>query len=427
MNGIVPDRQFPVPDQRRRDGRPRLHDEPTSCSTCGRDGSASGSRTCGSTKGIVDPASLGFPPAVTGALRRRAVFPARSTSADSRHRRQPRRQRPPQHLLVPADLHAAGGQPCDPGRIRLCACTRSSARTRAGRRRVPVPAANYTRRRTTRRISSARTFASFLLGQPTGGIDRPQRRAAELHDGSTACSSRTTGRSRSRLTINLGLRYELEGATTEAQNRNVRGFDPDAHADDHRARPRPRTRPTRSLSCRRRRSTRAAACSSRPTATAGSGTPTRTTFSRASGSRIRLNDKTVLRGGAGVYTVPVHHRRHRPARASRRARRSSPRNDLGLTFRRTLANPYPDGVLQPPATRYGANTFLGQRHRPLRAARLKNGQNAALLVSMQRELPGQWLLEVGYVGSRGYDLTTDVELNAVPRQYLSTSKCATRR
>ena len=31
----------------------------------------------------------------------------------------------------------------------------------------------------------------------------------------------------SRLTLNLGLRYELEGATTEAQNRNVRGFDPD--------------------------------------------------------------------------------------------------------------------------------------------------------------------------------------------------------
>ena len=31
-----------------------------------------------------------------------------------------------------------------------------------------------------------------------------------------------------RLTLNLGLRYEYEGATTDAENRNVRGFDPDA-------------------------------------------------------------------------------------------------------------------------------------------------------------------------------------------------------
>ena len=41
---------------------------------------------------------------------------------------------------------------------------------------------------------------------------------------------------------------------------------------------------------------------------------------------------------------------------------------------------------------------------------------------MQRELPGQWLLEVGYVGSHGFNLTTDEELNNVPAQYLSTSR-----
>jgi hypothetical protein len=44
------------------------------------------------------------------------------------------------------------------------------------------------------------------------------------------------------------------------------------------------------------------------------------------------------------------------------------------------------------------------------------------LVNVQRELPGQWLFEAGYVGSRGYDLTTDAELNGIPAQYLSTSR-----
>jgi hypothetical protein len=41
---------------------------------------------------------------------------------------------------------------------------------------------------------------------------------------------------------------------------------------------------------------------------------------------------------------------------------------------------------------------------------------------MQRELPGQWLLEAGYVGSRGDKLTTEIELNGVPAQYLSTNQ-----
>jgi hypothetical protein len=43
-------------------------------------------------------------------------------------------------------------------------------------------------------------------------------------------------------------------------------------------------------------------------------------------------------------------------------------------------------------------------------------------MTLQRELPGQWLLEAGYVGSQGYDLTTDIELNGVPAQYLSTAQ-----
>ena len=42
-------------------------------------------------------------------------------------------------------------------------------------------------------------------------------------------------------------------------------------------------------------------------------------------------------------------------------------------------------------------------------------------VSLQRELPGQWVAEGAYVASRSYDLTTDFNANPVPRQYLSTS------
>ncbi len=68
------------------------------------------------------------------------------------------------------------------------------------------------------------SFASFLLGLPTGGSIAIPADYAE--------QSTTTGifihddwKVNSRLTLNLGLRYELEGALTERYNKSVRGFD----------------------------------------------------------------------------------------------------------------------------------------------------------------------------------------------------------
>ena len=49
-----------------------------------------------------------------------------------------------------------------------------------------------------------------------------------------------------------------------------------------------------------------------------------------------------------------------------------------------------------------------------------NGQSMRWSLGMQRELPGQWVVEGAYVASRSYDLTTDFNMNPVPRQYLST-------
>src|SRR3989441_2614999 len=70
-------------------------------------------------------------------------------------------------------------------------------------------------------------LASFLLGVPTGGlIDRNTARSNQtLYNG---VFFHDDWKVNQRLTLNLGLRYELEGATTERYNRNIRGFDPNA-------------------------------------------------------------------------------------------------------------------------------------------------------------------------------------------------------
>src|SRR5262249_218701 len=67
-------------------------------------------------------------------------------------------------------------------------------------------------------------LASFLLGLPTGGIiDRNASSSNQtLYNGIFFHDDWKVNR---KLTLNLGLRYELEGATTERFNRNIRGFD----------------------------------------------------------------------------------------------------------------------------------------------------------------------------------------------------------
>ena len=79
-------------------------------------------------------------------------------------------------------------------------------------------------------------------------------------------------------------------------------------------------------------------------------------------------------------------------------------------------------MLEPPGNSNGVNTFVGRgigRFNDI--LDYQNGQSMRWSISMQRELPGQWVVEGAYVASRSYDLTTDYNLNPVPRQYLTTS------
>ncbi len=150
---------------------------------------------------------------------------------------------------------------------------------------------------------AGRRDASCSACRPAGR-SRSTATAAEQHVVSRRCSCRTTGRLSNRLTLNLGLRYEYEGATTDSENRNVRGFDPDGDAQHHERRPRPPTPPTRS-----RRSPPSAfsvrgglqfASDDQP----GFWNADRNNIQPRAGFAYKLNEKTVVRGGIGVYTVP---------------------------------------------------------------------------------------------------------------------------
>jgi Carboxypeptidase regulatory-like domain/TonB dependent receptor-like, beta-barrel len=273
--------------------------------------------------------------------------------------------------------------------------------------------------------------ASFLMGLPTGGsIDRNGRRVNNTWY--QALFVQDDWKLSNRLTLNLGLRYEYESATTESQERNVRGFDPNAAISiaaaaqaAYAANPIPQLPP----SAFNVHGGLQFASDSHP----GFWNADKNNFQPRAGFAYQLDDQTVIRGGWGIYTVPlIISGVFQPGFSQ-----STPivaTQDNGLTFRATLSNPFPDGVLDPVGSARGADTYLGQDLNNASGTRFvpldfNNAQNMRYMIGVQRELPHQWLVEAAYVGSRGWDLTTgggnqagEIELNGVPAQYLSTSR-----
>ena len=141
----------------------------------------------------------------------------------------------------------------------------------------------------------------------------------------------------------------------------------------------------------------------------GTYNPDMNNFQPRVGFAYQVNKKTVVRGGWAIYSVPALFDIsgiYQPGFSQ--ATNIVPSADVGLTIRSTLANPFPDGVAAPPGNSNGPNTFLGRgigRFNDILDYR--NGQSMRWSLSMQRELPGQWVVEGG--------LRREPELRSVDR------------
>jgi hypothetical protein len=274
-------------------------------------------------------------------------------------------------------------------------------------------------------------FAAFLLGQPTGGlIDRNASRANQSYYNGIFVQD--DWRVSPKLTLNLGLRYDYETPITERFDRTVRNFDPNAASPiAAAARAAYAANPIPEIA--------AAAFQVQGGLTFPTGgersqyKSDKNNIQPRVGFAYQLDDKTVVRGGWAIYTVPNLLETFDQSGFSQ-ATNLVPTLDTGLTFAANLANPFPNGVAEPPGASLGAGTFLGRGLGDqvfLPGAVRKNEMSMRWSIGFQRELPGQWVFEASYVGNRGYDLTTSmadgtnvrayVDVNAVPARYLSTS------
>ncbi|HEX4949494.1 MAG TPA: carboxypeptidase-like regulatory domain-containing protein [Blastocatellia bacterium] len=263
-------------------------------------------------------------------------------------------------------------------------------------------------------------LASFLLGVPTGGSVSLNASRAQQSDYLSAFVH-NDWRVSNRLTINAGIRYEIEGPPTERFNRSIRGFDPFVESPiaaqalaNYRANPIPEL-PVANF--KTLGGLNFAGVGGNPRGLWKSDT---NNFMPRLGLAWSLNQKTVVRAGIGVYfdTIGVD-REDVNQGGFNQATNFIPTLNNGQTYIASLSNPFPNGFQTPPGASQGVRTFLGRgisffQERPL------NPYNTRWSLAVQRELPGRMVAEVTYVGSRANKLGLTRNLNALPARYLST-------
>jgi len=214
-----------------------------------------------------------------------------------------------------------------------------------------------------------------------------------------------------RLTLNLGIRYDLETPRTERFDR-MNYFDPNV------------------------RSPLAARVPQFSNLTGGlvfvgvdgnsrwQFKTDRNNISPRLGGAFQVNDKTVLRGGyAHAYGPSYQQANGTVGPFGFRTENIWVSSLDGITPYRLLRDPYPDGFRPSPGAAEGLLTGVGSTLQAPLSDRSATPWGRQWNVTLQRELPSQTGVEIAYVGTKGYDLQTNSEsglnINQLDPQYLA--------
>ncbi len=246
-------------------------------------------------------------------------------------------------------------------------------------------------------------FASFLLGNGSGQInsDGPGQNHLFRYFG---FYFQDDWRVSKRLTLNLGLRYDENMPWTERYDRQT--------TYDY--------------------------TSASPLATAalpvrggltfpGAGGAPRGAFDRDHnniaprfGFSYQLSSGTVLRGGYGIFFAPITGGGYNGAAmpiSGFQAQTQWVGTLDGVTPAAYLANPFPTGFIRATGSRDGLATLLGQNVTAMDRGRI-NPYAQQWNLNIQRTLPGNFLLDMAYAGSRGLHLFGNLNANQLGNNYL---------
>lgn len=261
-------------------------------------------------------------------------------------------------------------------------------------------------------------LAAFLLGIPGGQLQRTASFATQ--EKYFALYAHDDFKLTPRLTVNIGLRYEIETPFTERYDRLAANFDFNQPAAfEAAARAAYAASPVAELPVSELRAPGALTFANQNS----SRSPflnTRHALLPRLGIVWQFVDKTVVRAGFGTYYDSLGVNRVAPNQTGyTQATPIIPTLDNGQTYIATLQNPFPNGLQQPvgaafvtPSTFNQAITFYDPNLKQPYASRWSLG--------VQRELPLGFLLDAEYVGNRGTRLRVFRNYNVTPARFLST-------
>ena len=262
-------------------------------------------------------------------------------------------------------------------------------------------------------------LAAMLLGIPSGSM--AMTASSALQDQFAAFYVQDDFKVTPKLTVNAGLRYELETPMTERFNRLVAGFAFDeANPIEAQARANYAARPIPELPAAAFRVMGGQSFLNERGVGRSPFRGEKNNLLPRIGFAYQLTPQTTLRGGYGIYydslgvnaqvAIQSAFSQSTPIQASL---------DSGQTYIATNANPFPRGLISPPGAAGGLRTNLGQGLNFYDYG-MKHPYSQRWSLGFQRLLPGSWLADVSYVANRGIRLPVTRQLNETPTQYLST-------
>ncbi len=268
--------------------------------------------------------------------------------------------------------------------------------------------------------SLGQELAAMLLGIPGGSMTSGSTQNYALQNKYYGAFLQDDFRLSKKLTLNVGLRYELEAPITERYNRLLGTFDTSvnspvatAAAAAYAKNPIPEL-PVSAFSAKG------------GLTFVGQGGSGRSPYGNSNnwlpriGLAYQLNDKTVLRSGYGIYFGTIGVDTFQPVQTG--FSQSTPIQaslNNGVTYSATLANPLPNGLIPAAGSAGGLSTNLGQAIQFF-DPKMKAPYSQRWSVGFQRQLPKQFVLDLSYVGNRTTHLAVTKQINSTPAQYLST-------
>ena len=264
-------------------------------------------------------------------------------------------------------------------------------------------------------LGTGSSLASLLLGYPSSGsavttvalADRVHYYGLFVQD---------DFRLNRKLTLNFGVRYEYEGGIYSPNNGFNPGFDPNA------------TNPIQS---------QVTGITTKGVleyaGQNGYGTsafnPNHDKFGPRAGFAWAVTPKTVVRGGYGLFWAPLSFSLQSAFGYTATTTYVSS-NDGGAMPANSLSNPFPTGILQPSGNTLGLLAGIGGQNITAPSDTARSTRVHQYSLDVQRELPGGFVVTLGFAGSVTHDLvqgTPSININQLPDADLSLgSKLTTK-